>query len=806
MLTAPPADRREFRTVRLDCDLVVVGGGMAGVCCAITAARQGLKVTLIQDRPVLGGNASSEVRLWILGATSHMGNNNRWAREGGVIDEILVENTYRNSEGNPLIFDTVVLEKVHAESNITLLLNTAAFDVAKTGDRIKSVRAFCSQNGTMYEAHAPLFCDASGDGTLGFLAGAAFRMGAESREEFDEGFAPSKEYGELLGHSMYFYTKDTGRPVRFTPPAFALRDITKIPRYRQFSAAEHGCHLWWIEYGGRLDTVHESETIKWELWKVVYGVWDYIKNSGRFPEAETLTLEWVGTIPGKRESRRFEGDYILTQRDLVEQRRHDDAVSFGGWAIDLHPADGVFSEKPGCNQYHAKGVYQIPYRCLYSRNVANLFLAGRIISASHVAFGSTRVIATCAHSAQAVGMVAAMCRQHGELPRDLLADERMGELQRRLIAAGQYIPHVSAADPDDLARQARVTASSAYALDQLAPAGESVPLDVPRAMLIPVHAGRIPRVQLCLDVTKATELEVQLRVAGRLGNFTPDVTIATQRIEVSPHAVVVHARREQPVLAAAGSFAGNVSLDHGGNGNGNGNGHTTSVRAAREPQWVTVDFDARLERSQYAFVCIMPNPAVRVRLSDARVTGVLSLAHQVNAKVAESAVQTPPDDCGLDTFEFWLPQRRPRGANLAIGFDPPLQDFDAANVTRGPARPTTGANAWVAHPADEKPTLTLSWDAPRTVGRIELAFDTDFDHPMESALLGHPENVMPFCVRRYTIRDDKGDVVAAIEGNHQTRNTIRLDRPITTRQLTIEARHPSTLVPAAIFQVRCYAQ
>ncbi|MGB7156524.1 MAG: FAD-dependent oxidoreductase, partial [Tepidisphaeraceae bacterium] len=421
MLVAPPAERREFRTARLDCDLAIVGGGMAGVCCAVTAARQGLKVTLIQDRPVLGGNASSEVRLWILGATSHMGNNNRWAREGGVIDEILVENTYRNPEGNPLIFDTIVLEKVHAERNITLLLNTAAFEVTKSaGDRIESVRAFCSQNGTMYEARAPLFCDASGDGTLGFLAGAAFRMGAESRDEFDEGFAPTQEYGELLGHSMYFYTKDTGRPVRFTPPAFALRDITKIPRYRQFSAAEHGCHLWWIEYGGRLDTVHESETIKWELWKVVYGVWDYIKNSGRFPEAKTLTLEWVGTIPGKRESRRFEGDYILTQPDLVEQRRHDDAVSYGGWAIDLHPADGIFSERPGCNQWHSKGVYQIPYRCLYSRNVANLFLAGRIISASHVAFGSTRVIATCAQAAQAVGMAAAMCSERCELPRALL--------------------------------------------------------------------------------------------------------------------------------------------------------------------------------------------------------------------------------------------------------------------------------------------------------------------------------------------------------------------------------------------------
>ena len=187
------------------------------------------------------------------------------------------------------------------------------------------------------------------------------------------------------------------------PPSYALDDITKIPRYRSFNSKESGCRLWWIEYGVRLDTVHDTEKIKWELWKVVYGVWNYIKNSGEFPDAENLTLEWVGHIPGKRESRRFEGPYMLTQQDIVEQHSFYDAVSFGGWSIDLHPADGIFSEKPGCNQWHSRGVFQIPYRCMYSRNLTNLFLAGRIISASHVAFGSTRVIGTCSNSAQAVG-------------------------------------------------------------------------------------------------------------------------------------------------------------------------------------------------------------------------------------------------------------------------------------------------------------------------------------------------------------------------------------------------------------------
>ena len=407
MIREQATDHRPLRTIRHDADLLVIGGGLSGVCCAITAARAGIRVVLVQDRPVLGGNASSEVRLWVLGATSHMGNNNRWAREGGVIDELLLENLYRNPEGNPLIFDTILLEKVVMETNITLLLNTAVYHVtmaaAGTG-RIESVQAFCAQNSTSYDLTAPLFCDASGDGIVAFQAGAAFRMGAESTEEFGEKFAPSADYGELLGHSLYFYSKDTGKPVRFVPPAYALDDITQIPRFRSFNTSDYGCRLWWLEYGGRHDTVHDTETIKWELWRVVYGAWNYIKNSGLFPEAANLTLEWVGHIPGKRESRRFEGDYMLTQQDIVEQRQHTDAVAFGGWSIDLHPADGVFSEKPGCNQWHSKGLYALPYRCFYSRNVSNLFLAGRIISASHVAFGSSRVMGTSAYGGQAVGI------------------------------------------------------------------------------------------------------------------------------------------------------------------------------------------------------------------------------------------------------------------------------------------------------------------------------------------------------------------------------------------------------------------
>lgn len=504
MIQEPAAAHRELRTVSHDADLVVVGGGLAGTCCAITAARHGLRTVLVQDRPVLGGNASSEVRLWILGATAHMGNNCRWARESGVIGELMVENMARNPEGNALLVDALLLEMCRRETNLTVLLNTAAIDCTKASDdpdRIASVRAFCSQNSTMYDLRAPLFCDASGDGILGFRAGAAFRVGAEGRDEFGEKFAPDESYGSLLGHSIYFYSKDTGRPVAFTPPSFALTPDEveeKIPRHKGFKVGVDGCRLWWIEYGGRLDTVHDTETIKWELWKVAYGVWNYFKNSGKFPEARNLTLEWIGHVPGKRESRRFEGDVWVTQHDFVEQRHHDDAVSYGGWAIDLHPADGVYSPLHGCTQWHTRGVYTIPYRAMYSRNIKNLFLAGRVISASHVAFGSTRVMATCSLGGQAVAVAAAICKQHGVLPRDVASTPHIGQLQRDLIRTGQHIPGVALRDDEDLARHASLTASSSLRLSGFRPGGTTQRLHKSWAQMVPLTPGRCPAFTLTL--------------------------------------------------------------------------------------------------------------------------------------------------------------------------------------------------------------------------------------------------------------------------------------------------------------------
>lgn len=451
---------------------------------------------------------------------------------------------------------------------------------------------------------------------------------------------------------------------------------------------------------------------------------------------------------------------MLTQLDIVEQRQHGDAVSYGGWAIDVHPPEGVFSKEPGCSQWHSKGVYQIPYRCFYSRNLSNLFFAGRNISASHVAFASTRVMATCAHGAQAVGMAAALCVQRGLKPRDLSNGANIGDLQQALLRAGQFIPGTVLNDPADLAREAKLSASSELRLSTLDASGQTLPLTYCWAMMLPVQSGPMPRVSFLLDVARATELKAELRVSSKAENHTPDVTLASLSI---------------PLAAGAG-------------------------------QTVALPFEAAIDGPRYAFVCLRTNDDISVHLSGQRLTGVLALIHKANHAVAKSARQEAPGEIGIESFDFWTPQRRPEGKNFAIKVEPPLEVFGAANLTNGMARPTRQPNAWVASFEDAAPWVRLSWPKPRSIKRIELVFDTDFDHPMESVLMGHPENEMPFCVPEFSVSDDTGRVLGESRDNHQSRRTICLETPVRTASLRIALAGRGNGIPAALFEVRCYEQ
>ncbi len=750
---------RSNKTIQLNGDFIVVGGGLAGVCAAIVAARENLRVILVQDRPVLGGNASSEVRLWALGATSHMGNNNRWSREGGLINEILLDNLKRNKDGNPLIFDTILLEKVYQEDKLTLLLNTAVYETIKSEEKkIGSVRAFNSQNSTSYHLSAPYFCDASGDGIVGFQAGASFRMGAETAEEFDERFAPNiEDYGNLLGHSLYFYSKDAGKPITYVPPSFAIKNAADLPRIRNYQLHEHGCRLWWVEYGGRLDTVHQSEDIKFELWKVIYGIWDYVKNSGKYPEAENLTLEWVGTIPGKRESRRFEGDFILTQKDIVEQRDHYDRVSFGGWAMDLHPADGVYSKHNSCTQWHSKGVYSIPYRCYYSKDIDNLFLAGRIISTSHVAFGSSRVMLTCAHGGQAVGKAAALCHSNQWSPRTLAHQDNISKLQLALNRDGQGIPRLDLFDSEDLSSSATISATSELELGKMDLDGEWMPLKDNTAQLLPLAQEHQYTFKISVKAAKRTKLTVKLKSNSMDTHFTPD--------------------REM---------------------------QSTTFEIGEGVQHVQFDMNRKLDKNSFVYLCFMKNSDLSVPCSKELYSGVKLVFQKENPAVSNFGTQDAPDDIGVDSFEFWTPQRIHK--NIALEIEPALNSFSFENLKNGYLRPTANGqvNAWVAKLEDTSPKLTLKWESEKSIGRVRLFFDPDYDNALESILKVHHEPVTNFLVERYRVYDDRNNMIFAKEDNHQAINDLYLDDAITTKSLTFEFDKPNEHVPVSVYRIALY--
>ena len=459
-------------------------------------------------------------------------------------------------------------------------------------------------------------------------------------------------------------------------------------------------------------------------------------------------------MPGKRESRRFIGDCILNQRDVVEQREHEDAVAVGGWSLDLHPADGIYSDKMGCNQWHSKGVYQIPYRCYYSKDIENLFLAGRIISASHVAFGSSRVMATCAHGAQAVGMAASLCIERQQSSAQLTDPERMRELQRRLNERGQSIPGVPIRNENNLLHQARLEVSSTYPLKELPFDGPWLSLTDGAAQLLPLVAGMNYQYRILVHADQPTTLPGELRISSKWANYTPEITLRQLSFELRPG-----------------------------------------------EQYITLDFDRVLEQDQYAFVTLLKNEHVRIKGSQRRVTGILSVFNKANKAVSNYGRQKPPEGLGIEAFEFWIPERRPQGHNIAMQITPALEAFSADQLKNGFTRPYIRSNAWVADPLDPQPTLRIQWERPQTIKSIQLHFDTDFDQPLESSLLGHPENVMPFCVRNYTLQDANGTLLHREEGNHQTINRIDLAEPVTTDCLVLTMEHPSADVPAALFAI-----
>lgn len=415
-------------------DVCVIGGGMAGLCAALAAARNGAKTALVQDRPVLGGNASSEVRMWICGAE---GAHNK---EAGLLEEIQLENQYRNPGGNYSIWDTVLYGKAFHQPRLTPFLNCSCTDAEMDGDRIVAVRAWQLTSQTWHTIHAKTFIDCSGDSILAAVTSAESRAGRESRHEFDEDIQPSVADDRTMGNTLLIQLRRTDEAQPFIAPPWAYR-IESAADLPHRIRGVNGDNFWWLEIGGLQDTIRDAEGIRDELVRLGIGVWDYIKN--RSPErkkAENWALEWFGALPGKRENRRFVGDHILTQNDVAAGGDFPDIVAYGGWSMDDHHPAGVFYTGEPTIFHRAPSPYGIPYRSLYSRNVANLLFAGRNISVTHAALSSTRVMATCALLGQAVGTAAALCTRYGADPRSFASGARLQELQRTLMEDDSWLP------------------------------------------------------------------------------------------------------------------------------------------------------------------------------------------------------------------------------------------------------------------------------------------------------------------------------------------------------------------------------
>jgi len=429
-----------LQTVKLSCDLCVVGGGISGMAAAIAAAREGLHVVLMHERPVLGGNASSEIRMWICGAR---GENNR---ETGIVEEISLESLYRNPTKSFAIWDTVLYDFIRREKNITLLLNCTCMDAeTESGEysygrtrQIKSVTGYQMTTQRFYEVSAKYFCDSSGDSILAPLTGANFRIGRESKHEFGEDTSLTESDSMTMGMSCLIQGRETLQDIQYIPPTWSTPLTEENFKDRKPDIYRENENFWYLELGGDRDSIGDTEVLRDELVSLAAGTWNYVKNSGNF-KSEKWDLDFLGFLPGKRESRRMCGEYMITQRDVSDGRVFEDEIAFGGWPIDDHYPGGFYHKGVPNTDIQTPAPYSIPYRTLYSENVDNLYFAGRNISMTHMAMSSMRVMATCALLGEAVGKAASIAVRENIKPHDVYLT-KTEELQELLMDEDCFLP------------------------------------------------------------------------------------------------------------------------------------------------------------------------------------------------------------------------------------------------------------------------------------------------------------------------------------------------------------------------------
>lgn len=736
----------EFKRYKVKKDLIIVGAGMPGICAAIQAARLGLTVALINNRGYLGGNSSAEIGVSVDGADG-CHEFNCYSREAGIVDELRLENLYRNPQRNRYVWDAVLIDAIRKEPNIEVFLNTNIDQVEMEDEkRIKFVSGSQLGSEKRFEFYGLCFLDDTGDGTVGYLAGADYRMGRESKDEFGERIAPDKADDCVIPSTLTFYAKDMGKPVRYIRPDFAI-DLTKtdVLKYRTIPKGEFYRFHWYYEVTGSINQIENSEKIIQMHRELVYGIWDYIKNSGEY-DADNYDLEYVAPVPGKRESRRLMGDYILKESDIVEQRDFEDTVGHGGWSIDLHAIEGFFSKDLVNQHIFLKGIYQIPYRTGYSRNIENLFMAGRCMSTTHVAFGSTRVMATLSTLGQALGAAAYLCKKYNTIPRGVYENHRK-ELQQILLKWDQYIVGCRNVDPADMAREAEIEVSSVQECE-LTCVEFAKSLENRLGLIIPAD-GFINNLYIKVRAIKDALFHYALYLPVKKENYNPENKIAEGTVE---------------------------------------------VKASQDWKWVAIPINKEVDKNKI-FIELDEKPELEIGMTGKKLTGVVCF---------ERVKNQAPTIVDIDTLKMKEYIWRNLKGTICFKVEPEQKVYGGENIINGYARPYGLPNIWFSKEGAEGQHVKLTWHEKKCIKEIILYFDSDLNFRI--GFRPTLENVIPEIVKDYDIycKTEAGYIkIKEIRNNHQRMNRILID-PIETNEIKIEFHATNGCPRVGLYEVRIY--
>jgi hypothetical protein len=741
-------------------DLIVVGGGLAGTCAAIAAARLGCRVALVQNRPVLGGNSSSEIRVPVGGACDF----NPWARETGLLEEFFLEDRFQDTARiwtghGSSTWDYTLYKAAANEKSLDLYIDTPAQKVLMSKTNPKLIDSIVGyENGSEKEIvlKGRLFIDATGDGVIAYQAGAEFRMGREARSEFKESLAPEKADSYTQGSSLLFHARDVGFPVPFSPPKWVPQlSSDEDLAFRTHHDVEAG--YWWIEIGNPpYHTIADHANIRKELIKMVLAVWNHIKNHGDH-QADHLVLDWIGMVPGKRESRRIMGDYIMKEKDVTYGSLFDDRVAYGGWFVDIHTPGGILAKDlppepsfPGKSEEIGKRqatVYSIPFRSLYSKDIPNLMMAGRDISVTHVALGTTRLMGTCSTIGQAAGTAAYLCTKYSLQPRDLYP-EKIHELQQLLLKQDGFIPQIKNSDPKDLARDARITASSSAKL-QIAQGDLATEYDHPRqrtismtgleterALIFPITSDHIDSIDLYIEshLHESAEIEVTLKKAMHIWDYDGSEGILTkQKVAVPPSGV----------------------------------------------SWVKVPFNLSVDPKSFYIITARSQTGIFWRYHKKPPVGTAALSKEKNKWTSTKGAYT-------------------------IRIYPEVFPYETENILSGVSRPENWTNIWISDPSQGMPqTVTLEFPVETTFNTVYLTFDTNLTQTHMST---PPLYLFPECVKDYALFFDAQATWKEILHCHDNYQRRRIHRfsPITTQKLQIEIYATHGDPSARIYEIRVY--